>query len=108
MCSSDLFRLSHKTSDRAFYDDARKDSGHAEVLFVDSNGYLTEGSITAIFVERGGVLMTPSLMRGLLPSVLRRELIESGRAVEAELRPDDLADGFFLGNSLRGLFPAKY
>ena len=102
------FRLSHKTSDRAFYDDARKDSGHAEVLFVDSNGYLTEGSITAIFVERGGVLMTPSLMRGLLPSVLRRELIESGRAVEAELRPDDLADGFFLGNSLRGLFPAKY
>jgi para-aminobenzoate synthetase / 4-amino-4-deoxychorismate lyase len=101
------FRLSHKTSDRAFYDNARKAAGLDEVLFVDSNGYLTEGSITAIFVERYGKLMTPSLSRGLLPSVLRRELIESGRAVEAELRPDDLADGFFLGNSLRGLFPAK-
>jgi para-aminobenzoate synthetase / 4-amino-4-deoxychorismate lyase len=102
------FRLAHKTSDRAFYDDARKAAGCDEVLFVDSDGYLTEGSITAIFVDRGGKLMTPSLSRGLLPSVLRRELIESGRAVEVDLRPDDLADGFFLGNSLRGLFPAKY
>lgn len=102
------FRLSHKTSDRAFYDDARKAAGRDEVLFVDSDGYLTEGSITAIFVEREGVLMTPSLSRGLLPSVLRRELLESGRAIEADLRPDDLADGFLLGNSLRGLFPAKY
>ena len=102
------FRLSHKTSDRAFYDDARKAAGGDEVLFIDSDGYLTEGSITAIFVERDGKLMTPYLSRGLLPSVLRRELIESGRAVETDLRPDDLADGFFLGNSLRGLFPAKY
>ena len=101
------FRLTHKTSDRAFYDDARKAAGCDEVLFVDSDGYLTEGSITAIFVERGGKLMTPSLSRGLLPSVLRRELIESGRAVEADLRPDDLVGGFFLGNSLRGLLPAK-
>jgi para-aminobenzoate synthetase / 4-amino-4-deoxychorismate lyase len=101
------FRLSHKTSDRAFYDDARKATTADEVLFINSDGYLTEGSITAIFVERDGKLMTPSLSRGLLPSVLRRELIESGKAVEADLRPADLADGFLLGNSLRGLFPAK-
>ena len=100
------FRLSHKTSDRAFYDNARKAANLDEVLFVDSAGFLTEGSITAIFVERDGKLMTPSLARGLLPSVLRRQLIESGRAVEANLCPDDLADGFLLGNSLRGLFPA--
>ncbi len=101
------FRLSHKTSDRAFYDDARKASNKDEVLFVDPDGYLTEGSITAIFVERDGSLMTPPLSRGLLSSVLRRDLIDSARAVEADLRPDDLADGFLLGNSLRGLFPAK-
>jgi para-aminobenzoate synthetase / 4-amino-4-deoxychorismate lyase len=101
------FRLSHKTSDRAFYDDARKASNADEVLFATTDGYLTEGSITAIFVERDGKLMTPSLSHGLLPSVLRRELIESGQAVESDLRPADLADGFLLGNSLRGLFPAK-
>jgi para-aminobenzoate synthetase/4-amino-4-deoxychorismate lyase len=102
------FRLAHKTSDRAFYDEARRASGADEVLFTDPDGYLTEGSITAIFVERDGRLMTPSVSRGLLPSALRRELIESGNAVESDLRPEDLAGGFLLGNSVRGLFPAKY
>lgn len=102
------FRLAHKTSDRAFYDEARRASGVDEVLFTDPEGYLTEGSITAIFVERDGKLMTPPVSRGLLPSALRRELIENGRAAEADLRPDDLSNGFLLGNSVRGLFPAKY
>jgi para-aminobenzoate synthetase / 4-amino-4-deoxychorismate lyase len=100
------FRLAHKTSDRAFYDDPRRVSGADEVLFTDAQGFLTEGSITALFVERSGTLMTPPVKRGLLASVLRRELIESGKAIEADLRPDDLGGGFFLGNSVRGLFPA--
>ena len=38
--------------------------------------------------------------------ILRAELIESGRAVEAELTEADLSDGFFIGNALRGLIPA--
>jgi para-aminobenzoate synthetase / 4-amino-4-deoxychorismate lyase len=101
------FRLVHKTSDRAFYDEARRASGVDEVLFAGPDGFLTEGSITALFVERDGKLMTPPVSRGLLPSALRRELLESGQALEADLRPDDLDDGFLLGNSVRGLFPAK-
>ncbi len=104
--SSD-FRLRHKTSDRAFYDDARKAAGSDEVLFADGDGYLTEGSRSAIFVERDGMLATPPLSRGLLPSVLRQELIEQGKAFEADLRSEDLDAGFFLGSSLRGLHPAK-
>jgi para-aminobenzoate synthetase / 4-amino-4-deoxychorismate lyase len=104
--SSD-FRLRHKTTDRAFYDDARKMSGADEVLFVDADGYLTEGSITAIFVERDGKLITPTLSRGALPSVLRRELIESGQAIEADSTEADLGSSFFIGNSVRGLIPAK-
>jgi para-aminobenzoate synthetase/4-amino-4-deoxychorismate lyase len=100
------FRLRHKTTDRAFYDDARKAAGTNEVLLVDAQGYLTEGSFTCLFVERDGRLLTPPLSRGLLPSVLRRELIENGQAVEADLTVADLANGFLLGNSLRGLIPA--
>ncbi len=101
------FRLRHKTTDRAFYDDARKASDADEVLFADADGFLTEGSITAIFVERDGKLFTPPLSRGALPSVLRRELIESGQAIEADLTADDLGTNFFIGNSVRGLIPAK-
>ncbi|UZK65265.1 aminodeoxychorismate synthase component I [Sphingomonas sp. M1-B02] len=102
----DDFRLRHKTSRRGFYDSARAASGAWEVLFVDRDGYLTEGSFTTLFVERDGVLVTPPLARGLLPGVLRAELIDSGRAVEGDLRPEDLAEGFFLGNALRGLVTA--
>jgi para-aminobenzoate synthetase/4-amino-4-deoxychorismate lyase len=99
------FRLAHKTSDRAFYDRAR--GGRFEVLFARPDGLLTEGSFTSLFVERGGRLLTPPLSRGLLPGVLRQRLIEEGRAIEADLRADDLAQGFLLGNALRGLFEAR-
>ena len=100
------FRLRHKTSDRDFYDAARRASDALEVAFTDAEGFLTEGSFTSLFVERGATLLTPPLARGLLPGVLRDSLIDTGRAVEADLTPADLADGFFIGNALRGLVPA--
>jgi para-aminobenzoate synthetase/4-amino-4-deoxychorismate lyase len=100
------WRLHHKTGDRAFYDTARRASGAFECLFVRPDGLLTEGSFTNLFVERDGTLLTPPAGLGLLPGVLRAELLQSGRAVEAELTAADLANGFLLGNSLRGLFPA--
>ena len=102
----DDFRLAHKSSRRGFHDEARKASGAWEVLFTDADGYLTEGSFTSIFVERDGTLVTPPLARGLLPGVLRAELIETGRAVEGDLSPADLAGGFYVGNALRGLVSA--
>jgi len=101
------WRLWHKSGDRAFYDDARKAGGADELLFITPDGRLTEGSFTSLFVEQGGRLLTPPAHLGLLPGVLRAELLESGMAVEAELRVADLADGFLLGNSLRGLIPAR-
>jgi para-aminobenzoate synthetase/4-amino-4-deoxychorismate lyase len=100
--AADDFRLRHKTSDRAFYDNARQGF---ETLF-EVDGQLTEGSFTTLFVERGDVLLTPPLSAGLLPGILRAELIESGRAVEATLTRADLVHGFFVGNALRGLIPA--
>jgi para-aminobenzoate synthetase/4-amino-4-deoxychorismate lyase len=105
--AADDFRLTHKTSLRAAYDSARHESGTAEVVFVDEPGFVTEGSWSNIFVERDGQLLTPPLALGLLPGVLRAELIDKGRAVESHLRIADLESGFFIGNSLRGLIPAR-
>lgn len=104
--SPDDFRLRHKTTDRAFYDDARRSAETVEVAFVDRQGFLTEGSFTNLFVERDGQLLTPPIDRGLLPGVLRAELLDSGRAVEQDLTPADLTNGFFVGNALRGLVAA--
>jgi len=60
-----------------------------------------------LFVECDGQFLTPRLETGLLPSILRRELIEAGKAKEADLRIEDLSDGFWVGNSLRGLIRAN-
>ena len=100
-------RLRHKTSDRAFYDDARRSAGCFEVLFERPDGHITEGSFTSVFVERSGRLLTPPESDGLLPGVLRQSLIDAGRAVEARLTRADLADGFLLGNAVRGLIAAR-
>ncbi|MEM9501768.1 MAG: aminodeoxychorismate synthase component I [Pseudomonadota bacterium] len=104
------WRLSHKTSDRGFYEDAlavAKGLGASEAILVRENGLITEGSFTNIFVERDGVLLTPTAALGLLPGVLRAYLIEKKQAREAELTLDDLNDGFMLGNAVRGLFKGQ-
>jgi len=103
------WRLRHKTSDRGFYTEAlsvAQGRGAREAVFVRDDGLVTEGSYTNVFVERGGKLLTPPLALGLLPGVLRAEFIEQGRAVEAELTLADLANGFFIGNAMRGLLGA--
>ncbi|QQR36555.1 aminodeoxychorismate synthase component I [Devosia oryziradicis] len=106
--------LMHKTTNRAFYDEPRI-SAHAahgvdEVVFINERSELTEGSITNLFIERGGILLTPPLSSGLLPGTLRAELIASGKAVEQVLRLDDLAtaEAIWLGNSVRGLMRAQW
>jgi para-aminobenzoate synthetase/4-amino-4-deoxychorismate lyase len=104
------WRLRHKTSDRAFYEEAlavAHQTQAQEAIFLRPDGLVTEGCFTNIFVERDGVLLTPPSELGLLPGVLRRSLIEEGRAKEAPLTLDDLAGGFLLGNTARKLMKAK-
>ena len=104
------WRLRHKTTDRGFHRDAlgvARAHGAREAIYVRDDGLITEGSYTNVFVERDGTWLTPPLALGLLPGILRGELIAEGRAAEAELTLADLADGFFIGNSLRGLLPAR-
>ncbi|MBM0169571.1 aminodeoxychorismate synthase component I [Altererythrobacter sp. C41] len=104
------WRLRHKTSDRGFYEDAlavARDAGAVETLFVRDDGLATEGSFTNLYVERGGILLTPPARLGLLPGVARRALIERGEAREAELTLADLEGGFLVGNALRGVMRAE-
>ena len=104
------WRLMHKTSDRGFYEDAAAAAralGAEEALLVRGDGLVTEGSYTCVFVEGpDGTLLTPPASLGLLPGVLRASLIADERAREAELTLDDLADGFWIGNAVRGLVRA--
>ncbi len=105
--------LRHKTTRRALYEAARSEFSREaadEVLLVNERGEVCEGTITSVFADMGdGMLRTPPLSSGLLDGVLRGEMIDEGRAREAVLTPDDLrrARAIYVGNSLRGLIPAR-
>ena len=77
------------------------------MVYLNTSGEVTEGSRTNVFVRRDGKLLTPPLSAGLLPGTLRDELLETGEATEARLTLDDLSGDVLLGNSVRGLVPAK-
>lgn len=96
--------LAHKTSRRELYDAPHP--GVDEVIFRNERGEITEGARSTVFVKRGEVLLTPPLSAGVLPGVLRAELIAKGAAREATLMPEDLDGEVWFGNSLRGLIRA--
>ena len=95
----------HKTTRRDLLDSARAgDPDYDEVLFLNEQGQVTEGSYHNLVVKLDGRLVTPSLGCGLLPGVLREELLEAGKITERVLYPDDLkrAEEVWLINSVRG------
>ena len=103
-----------KTTARDFYDGERARLSALtqadEVIFLNENEQVCEGSFTSLFIQKGGKFLTPALSCGLLAGVLRQEMVEAGDAVEALLKLDDIvsAEKIFIGNSLRGLMPAKF
>ena len=104
--------LRHKTTRRAHYEEALNaaqaaDASVDEVVFLNERNEVCEASRANLFLPRGKILLTPPLSCGLLAGVLRAELICRGKARVHRLRLDDLADGFMLGNALRGLFRAS-
>jgi 4-amino-4-deoxychorismate lyase len=106
--------LRHKTTRRALYEAARAEFSREqadEMLLLNERGEICEGTITSVFLNAsdGGPLLTPALACGLLPGVLRGELLDSGKAREAVLTLHDLwtAREIYIGNSLRGLIGCR-
>jgi 4-amino-4-deoxychorismate lyase len=99
-----------KTTARRAYDAARAalPAGVDEAVFLNERGEVCEGAITTVFADLGEGLITPPLACGLLPGILRAEMLTLGRAREGLLGVDDLVRAqLFVGNALRGLIPAR-
>ncbi len=113
LLDADDYLLRHKTSARCRYDrvlaDLAETPGIFDAIFFNTRGEVCEGARSNVFVERGGVLLTPPVACGLLPGVMRRHLLESGQAAECVLTRDDLlnAPAVYMANALRGLIPVK-
>lgn len=105
--------IRHKTTRRQVYEAARTEFSREEadeVLLLNERGELCEGTISNVFVDVGEpALVTPPLGCGLLPGVLRGDMIDEGTARERVLTEADLrtARALHVGNSLRGLIRTR-
>ena len=102
--------LRHKTTRREAYAAfaAAKPPEAFDVILWNEAGELTECSFGNLALEIDGRWLTPRLEAGLLPGVLRAELLAQGRLTEARLTREDpaRATGIAFLNSLRGWLPA--
>lgn len=105
--SADDRLLYHKTSLRELYTRTREAAtaqGYFEVIFTNTDGHVTEGTITNLFIRCGEQWMTPPVADGLLPGTWRGQYIGQVGAIEKSLRVGELleADQVVVGNSVRG------
>ena len=89
-------------------------AGADEALLLDTEGHLSEGSASNLFLVQRGTLRTPPLSCAALPGITRAIVIEIadklGIAVdERPVMPDELfqADEAFLTSSVRGIVPLR-
>lgn len=90
-------------------EDAKKD-GFDESIFLNTNGFLAEGSVSNIFIIKDDIIYTPKVNCGILPGIIRGFLIDNietigYRIIQKNLTKEEVlnADGVFLTNSLMGV-----
>jgi para-aminobenzoate synthetase/4-amino-4-deoxychorismate lyase len=97
----------HKTTNRDVYNSEREKAnanGAFEVIFLNEKGYVTEGSISNIFIHKNGTWVTPPIEDGLLNGVWRQKYLAEHKGIEMHLTLDDMLDAerIVVGNSVMG------
>jgi len=89
-----------------------KQRGLNEVILINSNGFVSEGTVSNIFMIKNGTLITPDKESGILSGITRNTVIElaihEGIGVEErKVNPSELmeADEVFLTNTLMEIMP---
>ena len=103
VASDDEF-LAHKTTRRQVYADHAPPAGVFDTLLWNEAAELTEFTRGNLVAEVGGRRLTPPLSCGLLPGVLRGELLARGEITEAVMPLATLAEcrRLWFINALRG------
>jgi para-aminobenzoate synthetase / 4-amino-4-deoxychorismate lyase len=111
MAANNVF-LRHKTTVRAEYDASWRQAesqGAFDTLFYDGDGYITEGGRSNVLLQIDDAWYTPALAQGVLPGVMRANLMQELGAQERALTLADLrgAQQVLVCNALRGALVVK-
>lgn len=94
---------------------ARAEAGDCfEVLRIGRHGFLTEGTVSNLFLVKNGALFTPPGWLGVLEGVTRHQVLETARRFQIPVQAvpvtrHDLfnAEEAFLTNVLMGILPVR-
>ena len=110
MMSSTDPLLGHKVTRRKLYDQAwlaAEKLGAFDALFINEQGFVTEGGRSNVFIKKDGQWLTPPLVSGCLPGVMRSLVLSDTKyqAVEQNITPADVlsAEEVIFTNALRGI-----
>jgi para-aminobenzoate synthetase/4-amino-4-deoxychorismate lyase len=102
--------LGHKVTRRKLYDQAwlaAEKLGAFDALFINEQGFVTEGGRSNVFIKKDGQWLTPPLTSGCLPGVMRSVVLSDAKyhAVEKNITPADVlsAEEVIFTNALRGI-----
>lgn len=88
--------------------------GAEEGLWLNTKGFLSEGTMSNLFYIKNGTLYTPSLSSGCLPGTRRHLILNLARTLQ--IRTEEglyplsdlmLSDEVFMTNALMGLMPVR-
>lgn len=92
--------------------DRAQKEGFNDVIFFDENKNICEASMASVFIVKGGVLLTPPLTQGILPSITRAYVISLARQHQIPLEERTVsklelisADEVFMCASVREIVP---
>lgn len=84
--------------------------GYNEALFLNTDGFISEGAVSNIFFIKNGIIFTPKIKCGLLPGIVREFVIRNSLSIgfivkEGEFTLAELmeAEGIFITNSIMGI-----
>lgn len=85
-----------KSNQRTDYDEARARlhiigyTSPCDVLLINQDGYITETSISTIYIRQAGRWVTPTLNSGCQAGTTRRWALERGYCTEQDIHVNDL------------------
>ncbi|MFT6165864.1 MAG: branched-chain amino acid aminotransferase [Vicingaceae bacterium] len=88
----------------------KEESDYNELILLDANGFLVEGTSSNLFVSKGNVVCTPDLKHGAIGGVMRRVVINKLSQLGYQVKQTSLgladleqAEEIFFCNSIQGV-----
>jgi len=92
-----------------------KKGGAFEAVMLNQKGFVTEGTISNIFMVKGGTLLTPSVDSGILEGITRNMVIDAARDKGVPVSETAIsraalsrADEVFITNTSMGIMPVHH